>query len=195
MSKRINSAFIMMGRFKGSRSDNREDYSLLYFHDFEDQEGNYRGNTEVNVNDAIGYKYNDDYMVVITEANDRTQTAKVQIKKKHPMLGMVVVQEKVIHMDKCNKLYLDGTDVVIRVGVGKFEQAMPGDNETDVLLRNIRRVENIANLKINLNPKKAKVAPEATTESPAPEATEEECKIDSKQEIDTLEDEEEPCVE
>ncbi|MBR2909591.1 MAG: hypothetical protein IKC11_04515 [Clostridia bacterium] len=160
MSKKVNSAFIMIGKYKGDRKENREDYSRLFFHDFEDQEGNYRGNTEISINDTFGYKYNEDYTIIITEANDKTGTAKLQVKKKHPVLGMVVVQEEVLNMNKFNKIYLKGTDIVIRAGVAELEQANETDNATDVLVRNIKRVERIAGLRINLDPKKAKVSPE-----------------------------------
>ncbi|MBQ3158358.1 MAG: hypothetical protein IJB98_01545 [Clostridia bacterium] len=161
MSKRVNSAFIMIGKYKGDRRDNREDYNKLFFHDFEDQEGNYRGDTEISINETYGYKYNEDYTIVITGADQKTGRAKLQVKKKHPVLGMVVVQEEVLDMNKCNKVYLKGTDIVIRAGVGELEQAAYGENETDVLLRNIKRVQRIAGLAINLKPSNAKTAPDA----------------------------------
>lgn len=158
MSKNVASAFVVFGRYKGERIENSEKYEKLFYHDFEDKNGIVNGDEEVTTNELFNGNYNEDYKVLITRTNSDKGTALLRIFKKDPRIGYTLVQEETLNMNEHTKIELPGTDIVIRAGVANLEQATsPSDDESAILMRNIRRIERISDLKIELNKQSAKL--------------------------------------
>lgn len=169
MAKKVKTAFIMVGRFRGDRANKKEDYTKLLLHNFLDKEGFVRGASSIEINKVPGYNYKTPYKLVVSHTDESKGTAVIQVYKVLEGVGERLVQTQEIKNDgRFQRIYLDGTDVVLSVGVADFWQQTSDKDNKDALVReNLNIIERITGLTLQPEPKTAKANNNEAKTSPS----------------------------